>query len=81
MSFRSKTLRSTPCGIAHTQEEVTWLVTEIEKLKPFPDAVAALEKFRSKGYKLTILSNSDRDMLKTAGAAAVVWLAKSVSIA
>ena len=50
------------CGITHTQEEVTWLVSEIEKLKPFPDVVAALEKLRVKGYKLAILSNGDRDM-------------------
>jgi 2-haloacid dehalogenase len=55
------------CGIAHTQEEVSWLVSEIEKLKPFPDVVSALEKLRSKGYKLTILSNGDRDMLEAAG--------------
>src|SRR5262249_26126147 len=54
------------CGIAYTQEEVRWLVSEIEKLKPFPDVVAALEKLRTKGYKLTILSNGDRDMLKAA---------------
>ena len=55
------------CGIAYTQEEVTWLVSEIEKLKPFPDVVAALEKLQFKGYKLAILSNGDRDMLKAAG--------------
>jgi 2-haloacid dehalogenase len=55
------------CGIAHTQEEVSWLLSEIEKLRPFPDVVPALEKLRSKGYKLTILSNGDRDMLEAAG--------------
>src|SRR5262249_15822383 len=55
-------------GIAYTQEEVSWLVSEIEKLKPFPDVVAALKELRSRGYKLTILSNGDRDMLKAAGA-------------
>ena len=54
------------CGIRHTQDEVRRLVGEIEKLKPFPDVVAALERLRSKGYKLTILSNGDRDMLKAA---------------
>ena len=54
-------------GIAYTQEEVSWLVGEIEKLKPFPDVVAALKELRSRGYKLTILSNGDRDMLKAAG--------------
>jgi hypothetical protein len=39
-------------GIAYTQEEVSWLVGEIEKLKPFPDVVAALKELRSRGYKL-----------------------------
>src|SRR5438093_5156910 len=39
------------CGITYTQDEVRSLVSEIEKLKPFPDVVAALEKFRSRRYK------------------------------
>jgi len=55
------------CKIAYTQDEVAWLVGEIEKLKPFPDVVAALGKLRAGGYKLAILSNGDRDMLKAAG--------------
>jgi 2-haloacid dehalogenase len=55
------------CGIAYTQDEVRWLVSEIEKLKPFPDVIAALAELRSAGYKLAILSNGDRDMLKAAG--------------
>jgi len=54
------------CKIAYSQDEVRWLVSEIEKLKPFPDVVAALEKLRGAGYKLAILSNGDRDMLKAA---------------
>lgn len=54
------------CGIVHSQDDVCWLVGEIEKLKPFPDVVTALNKLRSKGYKLAILSNGDRDMLKAA---------------
>jgi 2-haloacid dehalogenase len=54
------------CGLAYTQDEVRWLVGEIEKLKPFPDVVAALDKLRAKGYRLAILSNGDRDMLKAA---------------
>lgn len=54
------------CGITYTQDELGWLVSEIEKLKPFPDAIAALGKLRSRGYKLAILSNGDRDMLKAA---------------
>jgi 2-haloacid dehalogenase len=53
-------------GIRYTQEEVRWLVSEIEKLKPFPDVIAALEKLRARGYRLAILSNGDRDMLAAA---------------
>jgi 2-haloacid dehalogenase len=55
------------CGIAYTQDEVRRLVGEIEKLKPFPDVVAALERLRGSGYRLAILSNGDRDMLAAAG--------------
>jgi len=55
------------CGLAYTQEEVRWLVSQIETLKPFPDVIAALEKLRGAGYKLAVLSNGDRDMLKAAG--------------
>jgi len=55
------------CKIAYSQDEVRWLVAEIERLKPFPDVVAALEKLRSAGYKLAILSNGDPDMLRAAG--------------
>ena len=54
------------CGIAFTQEEVRWLVGEIEKLAPFPDVIAALEKLKGAGYTLAILSNGDRDMLEAA---------------
>jgi 2-haloacid dehalogenase len=52
-------------GIAYTQGEVEWLVSEIEKLKPFPDARASLETLHQ-SYKLAILSNGDRDMLEAA---------------
>jgi 2-haloacid dehalogenase len=55
------------CGIAYTPAEVRGLVAEIEKLKPFPDVVAALVRLRAAGYKLAILSNGDRDMLEAAG--------------
>ncbi len=55
------------CGISYTQDEVRWLVAQIETLKPFPDVVAALERLRAAGYKLAILSNGDRDMLAAAG--------------
>ena len=57
----------TAAASATRQDEVRWLVGEIEKLKPFPDVVAALERLRGAGYKLAILSNGDRDMLEAAG--------------
>ena len=50
------------CGFSYTQDEVKALVGEIERLKPFPDVVAALGELRSAGYKLAILSNGDRDI-------------------
>ena len=55
------------CGIAYTQDEVRWLVAQIETLKPFPDVVPALKRLRGAGRKLAILSNGDRDMLAAAG--------------
>ena len=54
------------CGISYSQDDVQWLVSQIEKLKPFPDVVAALERLRNSGYQLVILSNGDRDMLEAA---------------
>src|SRR4029077_14376232 len=54
------------CGIRYTPAEVHDLVAAIERLKPFPDAVPALEKLRAKGYRLAILSNGDPDMLAAA---------------
>lgn len=53
------------CRIAHTQDEVQWLVARIESLKPFPDVIAALRRLATR-YKLIILSNGDRDMLEAA---------------
>src|SRR5207253_5467986 len=40
------------CGISYSQDEVRWLISEIEKLTSFPDVVSALDKLRSKGSKL-----------------------------
>src|SRR5256712_4081176 len=55
------------CGIGYTADEVRSLVSAIEKLKPFPDVVAAPAKLRAKGYARGILSNGDRDRPKAAG--------------
>jgi 2-haloacid dehalogenase len=55
------------CGFAYTQQEVRWLVSGIETLRPFPDVIAALHRLRAATYKLAILSNGDRDMLEASG--------------
>jgi 2-haloacid dehalogenase len=52
-------------GIGYTADEVRYLVSEIEKLKPFPEVPAALGRLRTK-YKLVVLSNGDPDMLEAA---------------
>jgi len=52
-------------GISYTRDEVRILVGEIERLKPFPEVPAALDRLRTK-YKLVVLSNGDPDMLETA---------------
>lgn len=50
-------------GIAHTDDEVRQLVAQIERLRPFPDVLAALDAMRAHGLRLVILSNGDPDML------------------
>lgn len=55
----------TRAGIPHTSAEVQELVSAIERLRPFPEVPAALERL-AKRYKLVILSNGDRDMLEAA---------------
>ena len=52
-------------GISHTKDEVRYLVSEIEKLKPFPEVPEALAKLHTR-YRLVVLSNGDRDMLEAA---------------
>jgi 2-haloacid dehalogenase len=51
-------------GIPHTAEEVAELVGAIERLRPFPDVVAALTRLKAHGFSLIILSNGDLDMLE-----------------
>lgn len=50
-------------GIEHTDEEVSNLVAQIERLDPFPEVMQALTQMKSHGLKLVILSNGDPDML------------------
>lgn len=54
------------CEILYSQDDVRWLVGQIEVLKPFPETVEALGVLREGGFKLAILSNGDRDMLEAA---------------
>jgi 2-haloacid dehalogenase len=50
-------------GVPHTRDEVKRLVSEIERLRPFPDVVQALGRLKSR-YRLVIFSNGDPDMLE-----------------
>ena len=67
-------------GIKYTKDEVRYLVGEIEKLKPFPEVPAALEKLRTK-YRLVVLSNGDPDMLETAKQYHKISFDKVISVA
>jgi len=51
-------------GIPHTMDEVDGLVSQIERLKPFPDVIEALTALKQAGYMLVVLSNGDPDMLE-----------------
>lgn len=55
----------TRAGIAHTDAEVGALVAQIERLRSFPEAPAALVRLRAR-YRLVVLSNGDPDMLEAA---------------
>ena len=52
--------------IDYTEKDVSWLVSQIETLKPFPDVLNSLHRLRDSGYRLAILSNGDQDMLEAA---------------
>jgi 2-haloacid dehalogenase len=54
-------------GIAHTMDEVRFLVAQIERLQPFLDVPDALARLKTR-YKIVVLSNGDPDMLETAKA-------------
>jgi 2-haloacid dehalogenase len=67
-------------GIAYTHEEVRALVSEIEKLRPFPEVPEALARLQTR-YRLVVLSNGDPDMLETAKAYHQVPLDQVISVA
>lgn len=55
----------TRARIAHTEDEVRWLVSCIERLKCFPEVPEALARLQAK-YRIVVLSNGDPDMLEAA---------------
>jgi 2-haloacid dehalogenase len=67
-------------GIDYTRDEVRYLVSEIEKLKPFPEVPDALAKLHTR-YQLVVLSNGDPDMLETAKRYHRVPFDKVISVA
>ena len=52
-------------GIAHTDAEVSELISHIERLRCFPDVPEALARLQRQ-YQIVVLSNGDPDMLETA---------------
>lgn len=52
-------------GIAHTEDDVRFLVAAIERLRCFPEVPEALDRLHAR-YKLVVLSNGDPDMLEAA---------------
>lgn len=67
-------------GIAHTPEDVAALVAAIERLTPFPEVPAALDRLRAR-YKLVVLSNGDPDMLEAAKAHHGIDFDRVISVA
>jgi 2-haloacid dehalogenase len=65
IGFRAVAYTLDRAGVKHTEDEVRYLVSCIERLKPFPDVPQALARLQTK-YKIVVLSNGDPDMLETA---------------
>jgi 2-haloacid dehalogenase len=60
---RSLDLTLERAGVPRTDDEVSLLVSEIERLRPFADVPGALARLDSR-YRLAVLSNGDPDMLE-----------------
>ncbi|MEQ8493413.1 MAG: haloacid dehalogenase type II [Gammaproteobacteria bacterium] len=65
IGHRAVSYTLTRAGIAHDNDDLRRLVAAIERLRPFPEVPAALERLATR-YRLAILSNGDRDMLEAA---------------
>ena len=67
-------------GIAYTMDEVSLLVAQIERLKPFSDVPDALLRLKTR-YKIAVLSNGDPDMLEAAKAFHTIPFDAVISVA
>lgn len=65
IGFRALAYTLDRAGICYTDAEVSELISNIERLRCFPDVPAALAKLQTR-YKIVVLSNGDPDMLETA---------------
>jgi 2-haloacid dehalogenase len=50
-------------GLGASEGEASGLAEALPSWEPFPEAPAALEEARARGWKLAILSNTDRDFI------------------
>ena len=50
-------------GVALRDGEATALADSLPRWDPFPDVGGALDELRARGWRLAILSNSDRDLI------------------
>lgn len=67
-------------GVEYTDDEVRYLVSCIEQLKPFPDVPEALARLQAK-YQIVVLSNGDADMLEAAKGYHKIPFDKVISVA
>lgn len=67
-------------GIPHTRQEVEDLVSEIERLRPFPDVIDSLRVLKQR-YEIVVLSNGDPDMLENAKPYLGVEFDRMISVA
>jgi 2-haloacid dehalogenase len=80
IGFRAVCYTLDRAGIMYTEDEARYLVSCIERLKPFPDVPAALARLQTK-FKIVVLSNGDRDMLETARQYHGIAFDKVISVA
>ena len=80
IGFRALAYTLERADIQHTDAEVSDLISNIERLRCFPDVPAALAKLQTT-YKIVVLSNGDPDMLETAKQYRGIPFDKVISVA